>query len=663
MRARVLSVAVVLGIFSAAGCGGGGGGGLQPPSSVTFEQGEPFDQVIVRWVAPPGPVDAYELSGRTGGGVWEAPVTIPAPADGVYATLDASVPELVTLGVRVRSVRRTFTSAWSPEATLFRSVRPPTGLIASISAVEPSGNHVPPVHLSWSNASAVATALQVERAPWLDPNPVYTPVATLAASAIAFDDEGVTEGQWTYRIRAGAGTRWGPWTSTWTNEAVDIVPPRGLVVTKEPDQIRVTWTNGSARAEQVVDRVSPTTTGGGAEAVLPVGSHEYVDPLATPWPATGYRVTAVIPGFPVPAVATDEVLVGKFTLTGPPALDASARRTPDALVYTLTDGGQLHALSQPSGSDEDRFAIERDTGAGWEHHVLMGAKGFAQPGLLADPEGRPHAVFYRGYPGAVNSTLVHAWHDGTDWREDVITTEAADGARFGVGPGGVAHVLAWPQLEPDTCFHYVVADGDVTATELAPTVLPEPPGVGPFGIFNRSVSVAADGTLWLDLSYQSAPVYEFYHVLMRRSAAGAWSQELAPVPLDAPGASVHGASAEVAALFYEGMPYVWNVRFRTAAGFGPEETVPLPVDWPEFQDAAVAPDGVRMSVLESRYPDGLWLSTRGAEGWSVMLLGTPSSRARAGFTADGRATVVVMHGLGGGSSTQAWVSLFAEPPP
>jgi hypothetical protein len=658
MRAWFIAALVVL---SVSGCGGGSSDALAPPGNFSIAL-TGFDVVEVTWTEPSVPVDGYEVESRVNDGAWQRvhDGLIPAGSVGGWIFLDPGVPELVTLGGRVRSARGSSRSEWSPVATLFRGVRPPTVLTSSLTVVEPIGLRVPPVHLEWVSESQVATAFELERAPVDGPGAgLFVPVVGLAATDRAYDDPDVWEGAWDYRVRAGTGTIWSAWTPTRT-EAVQIVPPEELVVSLVAGGVHLAWVNRSHQAEQVVQRLEPD---GGATtlAILAAGGNQYLDAPSLPWPATRYTVSASIPG--VGAVPGPAIGVGSLTLTQPIPLVGSARLAPGAYLMALSDGGLLHAVRWMLTG-----AIERDTGGGWEQHDLVGAQSYAVPGVLADQAGHPHTVVYRGYPDQAGTALVHEWWDGAAWKEETVTMAPASDARFGLGPGGALHVLG-QRREPAgtyTTVHHVVAGGNVTSTDLVATVLPPPPGPDPYYQWGQgTMAVALDGTAWVVLDYAAAPSPDLTYVLFRRTAAGAWSQELVPAVVTMSVATAIAGSAEDVALLYDrfdGTATRPRILQRGAGGWSAEETVAAPFDGMEVHGATLAADGGRLCLLLDRYPDGLWLTSRGPSGWGTVLLGSPppfTSWLR--LTWDGRTTVVAPHGPD--IWTQAWVSLYVEPPP
>src|SRR5512137_2281923 len=111
------------------GCNGGSGGPPQPPTDLHLAWVS-FDEIVAMWTPPSSPVDRYVAEGRVESGSWEVIIDqIPANATGGYATLEAATPELLTIGVRMCSVRGSRSSEYTPEATLFRSLRSPSALV------------------------------------------------------------------------------------------------------------------------------------------------------------------------------------------------------------------------------------------------------------------------------------------------------------------------------------------------------------------------------------------------------------------------------------------------------------------------------------------------------------------------------------------------------
>lgn len=662
MRARLFAAVVGLSASLAFGCGGKGSEALAPPGNLTIAF-TGFDVLDVSWTEPSMAVDGYEVEARLDGGPW-LPVSdtlVPPGTVGGWIFLEPAVPELVTIGVRVRSARGADRSAWSPEATAFRGVRPPASLTPTTTVTVPFNLRVPPVHLEWVSESLVATAFELERAPVDGPGAgIFVPVATFAAADRAYDDDDVWEGAWDYQLRAGNGTVWSTWTPA-RSEAVQIVPPEGLTAVAVAGGVQLAWTNRSRLAEQVVLRIEPDNNGG-ALATLPAGSNQYLDAPYTPWPATRYAVSASIVA--VGSVPGPIAALGPLTLTQPIPLTGTARLAPGAMLMALSDGGLLHAAlwSFPP-------SLQRDTGAGWERHELTSAQSYAMPGVLADEAGRPHTVVYRGYPDMATTALVHEWWDGAAWKEETVVMAPADGATWGLGPGGVLHVLVNRRETSGfyTPVHHAVAGGNVISTDLVPTVLPPPPDIYPYGVRAVTMAVAHDGTAWLALSCAAAPLADTIWVLMRRGVDGSWSQQLAPsqTPVSISVATVVAGSAENAALIYDRSDLEGSklrVLQRGAGGWAAEQTVPLPAAGMELHGATLAADGVRLSLLMDVYPGGLWLTSRGAGGWGSALLGGPPPQASwLRLLWDGRTSVVVPHGPE--MWAEAWVSAYVEPGP
>lgn len=303
--ARVRYGAVLL-VILAAGCSKGGSDvAAAGPTGLTVEPGMSFDEVVLRWTPPAGPLDGYVIEGRIGGGPFEEVAREAAPPGtmGAYITIDPAVPELVTIGFRVRSYLGGRDSAPSNEATHARGVRAPQMAAPIEVAMGPDGTASGPVRLRWTTTSLVANVLQVERAvvdPSGSPGP-FTPLP-VAFPAQALEDADLTPGSaYAYRVRHGRDGTFSAWAEARTSvidwpihAAGDLAAAPALQGSTRVDPITVTWTNASTLADTLELSRAEVLEGGelgpwtALSAAFPATS--YVDQDVVDPKAYAYRV-------------------------------------------------------------------------------------------------------------------------------------------------------------------------------------------------------------------------------------------------------------------------------------------------------------------------------------------------------------------------------------
>jgi hypothetical protein len=532
-RSALLGLACTVLLVS---CGGGGGGStppaLLPPANFTASQSGDFDTVAFSWSPASGGITGYEAEGRMGSGAWDAlGVPIPPDAIGGFITFQSSVPELSPFTFHIRSVRGSERSAWSPDATYFRSLRPPQALA---SAQDTDPEHI---SLTWTRGSTVNTGTRVERA-LRDAGGVpgaYTLVADLAADATSYLDLATAEASsYLYRLRHATSTVLGM-ESTTTSPVTALHTPTDFRTQGGVSSVSLQWTNRStATTSIVVFRVdggiaptpSPTAVavlGPGAtsylDTALGAGSYTYTLELRS---ASQARQTPSLPGFSLPAIGWtgSQVYLPNY-------------------VRTMGRDGRWYGWENGYGTLQT--TLYQSSGNGWVTHAFpLGTWGLLDPGVLVDDLDRPHAAYTWRDPAQPSGPLElrHAWHDGTSWQEETVTTRAAvnfssgRAPRLGVAGNGTPHLL-WSSSDASNLeiFEHAVKEGPAwTIQTLTSSTWSSPQYVGAMAF-----QVAPDGTAYLALGLPSNHVSTGQLLLQRRPSGGSWSEETVPAPGIQPG--------------------------------------------------------------------------------------------------------------------------------
>ena len=196
------------------------------------------------------------------------------------------------------------------------------------------------------------------------------------------------------------------------------------------------------------------------------------------------------------------------------------------------------------------------------------------------------------------------------------------------------------------------------------------------------LAVAIDETDWVAFGCSVSVPGQTYYVLFHRRLDGTWTEELAPFAGDYPGVLLAAGTGESVALCGS-----FGFHLRSAAGWGPEETVPYPDIRSSCTFAgcgslgtfgiALAPDGERAAVgidSPANFPIhpsptgptggfGVWLSERTAAGWTVVPVGGPydpfGTRPYLSRTALGQLVITMLNG-GPGELPNA--SIYVEDP-
>lgn len=620
------------------------------PRALTISLGgaAEFDVVYLSW-STTLLYEQYELQWRVGAAGWQGAAgwTTLGPTHGRVA-LDAGVPENTPIAFRLRGTLAGRSSDWSDEVAFVRGIRPPSGFTAEM-GMSSSWLRSGPVTLSWTNESAVATEILLERAPVLGSGQPtgWSALPGAALGAGRYVDHLLEEGvAYAYRVRAGMGGVWSAPQELRT-EPVALAAPWGLRAVKVDGGVELSWTNQSPSAEEASVTVYATgAEWSGMSFPLPSVVDSWLHPAPVVWPSASYQVTVGRPGEYLYA-STARTCVEPFTLAGPPALAASALRLPEAEWYARDMAGRFHLAQGVYQSPR----IHRATDTGYETHVLADANAFAAPGILADAQGAPHTVFVRGSPyGASEGDLVHAWWDGGAWRSEVVATDViapwssvSPRAWFGLGEGGVQ--VVYRRSEPFPAMESLVHVAGAVKTVLTTPSVPD------FQRWSAAVGVGADGTAYVARLGGSASLSQTLVLLATRSAAGVWSDEVVPTGAassDGPWL-VAGSGGDVA-LFHgrDGQaPGDRDLRVVRKQGG----------TWREPELVATRPfDGYTLDLAVSGTPDldRLALSTwsigrtdvhvRDGAGWKGVTVGPASvRRAGLGFAAAGDAWALFPH--------------------
>lgn len=510
--ARFMGVAWLL---LAVGCGGSGGqdgGASAPPapSGLRIQQGSEFEVLEITWVPPAAPVDGFEGQARAGGGAWQDfGQAISPTAIGVVVRMSTSVPEVVTLGFRFRALRGGVAGEWSPEASFQRGPRWPE---AATTGVEPAG-----IRVGWSNASTQATDVRVYRLESSTSTREFL-LAEVPATVTSFTDPGpfapATPVGYALASVAGAVES----THVFVHSAgYPVVPVTDVTATNEAGGIRLRWRRPPLLGQSFqVHRKEGLAFGYFSSPLLPapVDADEFLDvpPRAGGF---GYAIETWIGGATASAWAQ---VPGFGAPAGPPPLTPSLRTLPDAVGAARDSAGRLaFAVGGPVMAGSTPLQVSfAGAGAPADHFVGNGMD-WAAPGVVFDPDDRPHALFL-GVPDATGDLpLVHAWYDGVAWQEEVVARRnfTSHTIRLAVDATGGLHAV-WSALGPPAIAEYARRGlSGWTIEDLGPAV------TMPVSM----VSVAADGGGAPAVLLRDPALPRLLH---RDAGGGAWSVDSPP---------------------------------------------------------------------------------------------------------------------------------------
>jgi subtilisin family serine protease len=222
------------------------------------------------------------LDGLTG---W---VTLTTTASGAAAFSDNTASEGTTYYYRVRAVNSSLATASPYAYTQAAPLLAPTGLITT--AVSPSQ-----VDLSWSNASAAASGVEIQRSP--DGQAGWITLAANAPGTAFSDTSALAEGTtYFYRLRAVNPALLGSAGSDYASgsAATLLYPPNLYASPISQTEIDLYWINFSAHATGFELQRSPNgLTGWTTIAAVPLSVTRVADSPLTPQSIYYYRLRVV----------------------------------------------------------------------------------------------------------------------------------------------------------------------------------------------------------------------------------------------------------------------------------------------------------------------------------------------------------------------------------
>lgn len=641
-----------------------------PPSDLRLGWAT-FDTLTATWEPPAEPVDGYQAEGRVGDGPFEAiPGVIPSDAIGGEVSLDPTTPELVTIGLRIRSIRGGSVSAPTPEVTIFRGLKAPANL-TSIAVAED-------VRLTWSQRSTAASGTLVERASWdatLQALGPYREVVTLPADATSYLDTTTSApyGVYGYRISNWATARG---ETVWSEPALPpdtvsttLSPPRDLRGDVVAGGVRLTWTPTSRNGtRQVVERTDVSVDAFEIIAIIDSASNTYLDP-APPAGAYRYRVDVAIEPIHYGWIGTDPVAVFVSPPLGPFGLSQEVIHVPYADGVAKDDGGRWwFARRWTDAFPADLLTLHAwaPAGTGWEDHPLGGGLNgevLVEPGLLLDDKGQPQQLWVRHVSASIDvvahAEVRHVWRDTSGWHDELV--EASDpggstgnGAQFALDAQGAIHAVwrsgSFTGTLATSEAHYATNAGGVwTVTRLPVGALD--PGTSATTL---RVSAGPDGTAWVAEIGAIPSPFEPVLMLLRHEPDGSWSEERVPTGpmsfLDGVRMVARGGASIDLLLAPSAVagPRSYLFLARSAAGW--ESPIELGqvalVSGYLLPSLVVSPDGQRRAAL-LELADGLALATwEPAAGWATERIHptVPFDVPWAGFDASGVLDVLLPGG-------------------
>jgi hypothetical protein len=451
---------------------------LDAPQSLTISPGgaAEFDVVYLSW-STTLLYERYELQWRVGAAGWQGAdgwMTL-GPTHGSVA-LDAAVPENTPIAFRLRGTLAGRSSDWSDEVAFVRGIRPPTSLSATLLPG-------PVVALAWSNASAVADELRVERA---QADGFGGPVGPWSTLPVAFGPTSYADTtppelvQVAYRARYGKDGSW----SQAALVSAGPVPLRAPEVAAAvvPEGVRLTWANRSTAATSFQVRRWPDGTAG--IATLAADADMHVDPTIPVWPSSRWAVVAT-----AGTSQSDALWIGlaPYEVSGPAGtLRASTAPVRDSLAIRRSGDGQfVHLGANADGS----LDVVRQTQGGDVRQPLS-IRQLIAPYLELDGPGRPHVLGY-DLPVSGPISLVHEWAGDSGWMREALAE-----------PPGLGSSTQWGV---DATGRVLLLSGESLCTPSAGVwdceAVPDPPGMT--GWMDWRLTVSRDGTALLAGTYLS----------------------------------------------------------------------------------------------------------------------------------------------------------------
>ncbi len=242
-------------------------------------------EIDLAWTLNANNASGIEIDRSTDGVIFSPlPTTAPGHATS-YQDTDPALAENTTYWYQVRAIQPGGSSIFSNVVSAMT--------LAAVSDLAASAISTTEIDLSWTNAAAHATAIQVQRS---SDGVVFTPITpNLPAGATTFADTGLTEGtHYYYQVCAVNGSS-STSTSAFTNLADTYtipIAPTGLTAEALFGEVALTWMNNSASSPAyAIERSLDGVTFTPYDTTAP-GADQYVD--SAPYDGTSiYRVEAL----------------------------------------------------------------------------------------------------------------------------------------------------------------------------------------------------------------------------------------------------------------------------------------------------------------------------------------------------------------------------------
>ena len=562
----------------------------------------------------------YEAELKVGDGDWTA-ITV---YDGLQIQIDPfkgqPLPELTTLGLRVRGLRGSSASDWSTPIFFNSTLRPAFNIRTVTSRGRVEFAFVPRPDVD---------ALVFERAePRSSSWSVIGSVDTTARSFV--DLTAVEDTTHAYRARWRAQGIDG-FPAGLGDIAAPLLAPSNVTATPGQGRVDLAWKNNSHLATEVVILRSENGADDGpftALAYLYPDVTTFSDVAAPPGPHV-YRIEARSPGSVpggtgVPLVVPPPTGSGTWTAE----LTELDRRPDDAVIDSA---GRL--LTSSAG------LLDRSDHPAWAPYPInAGGPALRGDGLRFDAAGTLHVVYTRRIDPENPLFLVavlHDWLENETWHTEELTRGSNLLLAYDLDPGG-RPVLAG----------FMPGDGAVVRV-LSP---------GPTGYREETVRTPLDGgsyseALWLAVASDGVKhVIAQNEITVHASWNGTWSSEAVPLDIgnifvrDLPELrgvlpTVGGTLSLVTYTYADG---TLSVMLRDGSGWGPLAPMLKPVGEYNAPLSARSLDGRRAAVLFNA-PGGVHFAEL-ADGWTPHLLAGAADFL--GFHFDANQRLVVILGVG-----------------
>lgn len=469
------------------GCGGSGGGGTAAPAAPTglvVEAGSTFDQVTLRWTPVAG-ADSYTVEVNRNAGAFAAiPGSLSGSVTSTSLTFDPSIfPEAVQVGFRMIAHAGGKNSSPSSTAFYSRGLRAAWSVIATPSPADGT------IRVEVTQGTALDSTLTLERQPlaggsWVT---VYSEPCTGGSGLLAHYTDGDLQEGVAYVYRATYAAEGFSSKATLSGSAqVDLLPPANLTLTAEPGQVRLRWTNRSARATSL-SMVRTDSFGSGTPRPISVTATEAV-----------YAPSDITPLFL--ALKVDD---GAGHSAQSREVSGAVLPPVGALPLKLDLVG-LPNWSRMIGNAANPCLLSYDSDWPYSPKILLpgenemlGAHPFVSrvSDFRLDPSNRPAFAGLAQASGLSQYTIRYGYRDGGNVPTEDVLTEALDPVwsdlHLAVAPTGQPH-LVWKSFSDGTggtssVLRYATKVDGAWSVE---TLQPDAMGPMDFGC-------TSDGTLWL----------------------------------------------------------------------------------------------------------------------------------------------------------------------